>query len=89
MKKTTYVFAVQVCLVAAMVGGCTQDSIWKAEQEEKKFATEAEPAPPAEPEEAAAPPTPPRPAPRRIGLEERFGTQWVVWAGGIGDVARH
>jgi len=35
MKKTTYVFAVQVCLVAAMVGGCTQDSIWKAEQEEK------------------------------------------------------
>ena len=52
-------------------------------EEEKKFATEAEPPPPAEPEEAAAPPTPPRPAPRRIGLEERFGTQWVVWAGGI------
>ena len=52
-------------------------------EEEKKFATEAEPPPPAESEEAAAPPTPPRPAPRRIGLEERFGTQWVVWAGGI------
>ena len=52
-------------------------------EEKKKFATEAEPPPPAEPEEAAALPTPPRPAPRRIGLEERFGTQWVVWAGGI------
>ena len=52
-------------------------------KEEKTLATEAEPPPPAEPEEAAAPSTPPRPAPRRIGLEERFGTQWVVWAGGI------
>jgi uncharacterized membrane protein len=52
-------------------------------KEEKTLATAAEPPPPAEPEEAAAPSTPPPPAPRRIGLEERFGTQWVVWAGGI------
>ena len=52
-------------------------------KEEKTFATAAEPPPPSEPEEAAAPSTPPPPAPRRIGLEERFGTQWVVWAGGI------
>ncbi|HEY8300030.1 MAG TPA: DUF2339 domain-containing protein, partial [Methyloceanibacter sp.] len=52
-------------------------------KEEKTFATAAEPPPPSEPEEAAAPSAPPPPAPRRIGLEERFGTQWVVWAGGI------
>jgi uncharacterized membrane protein len=51
--------------------------------------------PPAEPETPAAPPTPPPPetaaaaaapaAPAKpsISLEERFGTQWVVWAGGI------
>ena len=38
--------------------------------------------PPSEPEEPAAP-LPPPPAPKKISLEERFGTQWVVWAGGI------
>jgi uncharacterized membrane protein len=35
---------------------------------------EALPAPPPPPSAAAKP---------KIGLEERFGTQWVVWAGGI------
>jgi hypothetical protein len=29
------------------------------------------------------------PAKPEDSLEERLGTQWVVWAGGIGDVARH
>jgi uncharacterized membrane protein len=40
--------------------------------------------PPPEPEmpPAIAPATPAAPAPK-ISLEERFGTQWVVWAGGI------
>jgi uncharacterized membrane protein len=41
-----------------------------------------EPAAPLEPEALPAPP-PPAPAPKTISLEERFGTQWVVWAGGI------
>lgn len=40
--------------------------------------------PPSEPEPPAAAPAPPAPAARpKISLEERFGTQWVVWAGGI------
>jgi uncharacterized membrane protein len=40
--------------------------------------------PPPEPEPPAATPTPPAPPARpKISLEERFGTQWVVWAGGI------
>ena len=45
----------------------------------------AEPSPPpAEPEPpAAAPAPPPSVAKPKISLEERFGTQWVVWAGGI------
>jgi uncharacterized membrane protein len=47
-------------------------------------AEEAEPPPelPPEPEALPAPPTP-SPPPKTISLEERFGTQWVVWAGGI------
>jgi uncharacterized membrane protein len=46
----------------------------------------AESSPVAEPTPAAAPtPTPvPLPAlPERPGFEERFGTQWVVWVGGL------
>jgi uncharacterized membrane protein len=35
-----------------------------------------------EPDALPTPPPPP-PAPKAISLEERFGTQWVVWAGGI------
>ncbi len=31
----------------------------------------------------APPPAPPVPAQPKISLEERFGTQWAVWAGGI------
>jgi uncharacterized membrane protein len=33
--------------------------------------------------EAAAPPSPAAAAKPKVSLEERFGTQWVVWAGGI------
>jgi uncharacterized membrane protein len=50
--------------------------------EEAKVEAE-ETAPPSEPEAIAIPPAPPPPAPKKISLEERFGTQWVVWAGGI------
>ncbi|HEX2449017.1 MAG TPA: DUF2339 domain-containing protein [Methyloceanibacter sp.] len=39
-----------------------------------------EPPPPSEP---LATPEPARSAAKKISLEERFGTQWVVWAGGI------
>ena len=39
--------------------------------------------PPSEPEAVAVPSAPKQPAPKKISLEERFGTQWVVWAGGI------
>jgi uncharacterized membrane protein len=42
--------------------------------------TEAEDIPPARQPAPAAPPAPAKPV---ISLEERFGTQWVVWAGGI------
>jgi uncharacterized membrane protein len=49
---------------------------------------EAEDAPPAAaPAVPSVPPAPPAPPPApakpKISLEERFGTQWVVWAGGI------
>jgi uncharacterized membrane protein len=37
------------------------------------------PSPPSVPAVSAAPPS----APRSIGFEERFGTRWVVWVGGI------
>jgi uncharacterized membrane protein len=37
------------------------------------------PSPPAVPQVSAAPSAPPR----SIGFEERFGTRWVVWVGGI------
>jgi uncharacterized membrane protein len=54
-----------------------------AEKPEAKAESEDEAPPPAEPEPPAAP-APPLPAAKpKIGLEERFGTQWVVWAGGI------
>ena len=46
-----------------------------------------QPEPPSRPEPAAAPPSPPPPpeGPSAPGpsFEERFGTQWAVWAGGI------
>ena len=48
------------------------------------------PAPPAEPAAELPPPPPPppppspaTPAPARPSLEERFGTRWVVWVGGL------
>ena len=41
------------------------------------------PPPPAEPMAPAAPPTPPPPAAPRPSFEERFGTQWAGWAGGL------
>jgi uncharacterized membrane protein len=39
--------------------------------------------PPPEPETPAQPTLPQVPARPAVSLEERFGTQWVVWAGGI------
>lgn len=39
--------------------------------------------PPSEPEPPVAPTPAPMPARPSVSLEERFGTQWVVWAGGI------
>ncbi len=50
---------------------------------EEAQAEPAEIAPPFEPEVVAVPSAPKQPAPKKISLEERFGTQWVVWAGGI------
>jgi len=44
---------------------------------------EAEDETPPPPETSAAPAAPAAPAKPTISLEERFGTQWVVWAGGI------
>src|SRR3984957_19330812 len=51
---------------------------------------------PAEPTPSPAPPTPPptsvplspptpaqSPTPQKIGFEEKFGTRWVVWVGGV------
>jgi len=44
-----------------------------------------EPPPPVPPATDRAPPpaSPARPAPPAMGFEERFGTQWVVWVGGL------
>src|SRR5207249_8226702 len=41
--------------------------------------------PPIQPEPApqAAPPAPPRLPPAQPGFEERLGTRWVVWVGGL------
>src|SRR6185369_5550044 len=39
--------------------------------------------PPSPPPPSAPPPLPSGPAPPPISLEERFGTQWVVWVGGV------
>jgi uncharacterized membrane protein len=44
---------------------------------------EAEAPTPPTPEPQPAPPVAPPPAKPKVSLEERFGTQWVVWAGGI------
>src|SRR6202035_5185071 len=47
----------------------------------------AEPSPPPEPPARTptavplSPPTPP--SPPKIGFEEKFGTRWVVWVGGV------
>ena len=46
-----------------------------------KATTAAEAVPPPPPEAAPAPAA--RPAKPKVSLEERFGTQWAVWAGGI------
>jgi uncharacterized membrane protein len=35
------------------------------------------------PDRALPPASPARPAPPTMGFEERFGTQWVVWIGGL------
>jgi uncharacterized membrane protein len=40
-------------------------------------------APPPLPPQFPQPATPAAPPPRVIGFEERFGTRWVVWVGGI------
>jgi uncharacterized membrane protein len=49
---------------------------------------EAAPPEPAAPEQVVPPsvpppPRPPRAPPREVGFEERFGTRWVVWIGGL------
>jgi uncharacterized membrane protein len=46
------------------------------------------PSPPPQPSPAPAsvppsPPAAPSAAPQKIGFEERFGTRWVVWVGGV------
>jgi uncharacterized membrane protein len=50
-------------------------------------AAPAEPEPPPPPPPQAIPVSPPPPAqsptPQAIGFEERFGTRWVVWVGGV------
>jgi predicted membrane protein DUF2339 len=51
------------------------------EREAKIEELAAPPAPEEPPATAPAPPVPPLKP--HISLEERFGTQWVVWAGGI------
>src|SRR4051812_11855164 len=43
----------------------------------------AEPAPEVFPTPPSSPPVLPAPVQARPSLEERFGTQWVVWVGGI------
>jgi uncharacterized membrane protein len=53
-----------------------------ASQPWAKIEEAAPPLAPAEPP-AAVPAAPAAPAKPAISLEERFGTQWVVWAGGI------
>jgi uncharacterized membrane protein len=40
--------------------------------------------PPASPQPTSVPPSPVQAAtPQKIGFEERFGTRWVVWVGGV------
>lgn len=57
-------------------------------RDEAADASGAQPAPPPIPplrEASASPPPPPQPPPveRTAGFEERFGTRWVVWIGGV------
>ena len=62
--------------------GPVPETLQAAVQEPEVKAEEAPPPP--KPEPPASAPTPPVAAARpKISLEERFGTQWVVWAGGI------
>ena len=51
--------------------------------EEPEAKAEEKAPPPPEPETPVTPPIAPKPARPKASLEERFGTQWVVWAGGI------
>ncbi len=49
-------------------------------------AAPTEPSPPPEPSApslTAVPLSPPSPSPPKIGFEEKFGTRWVVWVGGV------
>jgi uncharacterized membrane protein len=56
---------------------------WEPFPEVKEAKAEEKASPPPPPEAPASPPPTPAPARPRASLEERFGTQWVVWAGGI------
>ena len=51
--------------------------------EEPEAKAEEKAPPPPEPETPVPPPAAPIPSRPKASLEERFGTQWVVWAGGI------
>jgi len=71
-------------LEAQLAGRAGEAPATEPSPPETSPAAAPEPTPPS-PEAAAAsaPPPPPAPAKPKISLEERFGTQWVVWAGGI------
>ncbi len=71
-------------LEAQLAGRADETPATEPSPPETSPAAAPEPTPPS-PEAAAAsaPPPPPAPAKPKISLEERFGTQWVVWAGGI------
>jgi uncharacterized membrane protein len=43
----------------------------------------APPPPPSRPPSVPITPPPSSPPPQQIGFEERFGTRWVVWVGGV------
>ncbi len=65
----------------APVPSAVPEAVAKPKEPEAKVEEEAPPPP--EPETPVPPPYAPRPARHKASLEERFGTQWVVWAGGI------
>jgi len=52
------------------------------ESRPQRVASESPP-PAAEPVRETPPPSPPAPPPPSRSFEERFGTQWVVWVGGL------